>query len=360
MTPRQPKYQQIFDILKADILANKYFPRQRLPSEAAFMEQFGASRITVVRALKELQHEGLIERRAGSGTYVIEAQQKSTSLIFGLLIPNLSETEIFGPICQSIADSLQTRKHGLLWGNMKASDQATQSLKICEHYINQKVAGVFFAPLELSPHNDEINREVVKILGTALIPIVLLDRCFLPYPQRSSYDLVSVDHRRAGYQITKHLIDLGCQKIAFVAHANSASTIEARLAGYQEALLKAGHKLVPELIQRLSNDRLDEIGLLMQQGKPDAVVCANDRTAGQVMRKLLELGYKIPQDVQIIGIDDVQYANLLPVPLTTAHQPCEDLGIVAVSAMMERIALPAMSAREILLSSHIVIRESSR
>jgi DNA-binding LacI/PurR family transcriptional regulator len=96
----------------------------------------------------------------------------------------------------------------------------------------------------------------------------------------------------------------------------------------------------------------------MDRLKSEAIVCANDRTAGQVMHSLIELNYQIPKDVRIVGIDDVQYASLLPVPLTTVHQPCREIGMAAVAAMLERIALPNMPAHDILLDCKLVVRSS--
>src|ERR1700741_4125406 len=99
--PRQasqsPKYQQILERIKEDILTGRYKEGEKLPSEAALVRKFATSRITVGRALRELRQVGLIERRAGSGTYV-GAQSDDGGLLFGLLIPNFSDTEIFAPI----------------------------------------------------------------------------------------------------------------------------------------------------------------------------------------------------------------------------------------------------------------------
>ena len=360
MVRDRPKYQQLFDAIEQGIRSGRYSPGEKLPSEAALEAEFATSRITVVRALRELQQRGLVQRRAGSGTYVANGASPSPSLLFGLFIPNLGETEIFGPICQSIAEILQSRKHALLWGNMTPAAQAkeTQSLELCEQYIATRVAGVFFAPLEWTPQDDRINRMVVSALEQAKIPIVLLDRCFMPYPKRSNHDLVSVDHRQAGYLVTEHLLSLGCRRIAFVAFAYSASTVEARVAGYQEALIRAGRPVEDSLVYRLSSDDASEIAQLMERLKPDGIACANDWTAGQVMHCLISLGYRIPQDVRIVGIDDVQYAKLLPVPLTTVHQPCREIGLAAAAAMMNRVEMPQMPARDILLNCRLVVRES--
>src|SRR5260370_36922746 len=88
------KYQRIYEELHAAIRAGAYRDGNRMPSEAELVKQFGASRLTVARALKELQLAGLVSRRAGSGTYV-QAAEGSKSHVFGLLIPDLGATEIF-------------------------------------------------------------------------------------------------------------------------------------------------------------------------------------------------------------------------------------------------------------------------
>jgi DNA-binding LacI/PurR family transcriptional regulator len=96
----------------------------------------------------------------------------------------------------------------------------------------------------------------------------------------------------------------------------------------------------------------------LKESKIDAFLCANDHTAAQLMQSLLGLGVRIPDDVRIAGVDDVKYAGLLPVPLTTFRQPCMDIGAVAVAAMKERIGNPQLAGRSILLSGQIVVRKS--
>ncbi len=347
-------------MIKEDILSGRYKPGEKLLSEGHLVDEFGASRITIIRALRELQQRGLVQRRAGSGTYVADGAAAGASLLFGLLIPNLGETEIFGPICQGMAESSQRRKHALLWGDTTASAEGKeiQTLDLCRQYVAKKVAGVFFAPLERTPQNDRINQAAVAVLEEAAIPIVLLDRSFLPYPSGSPYDLVAIDHRRAGFMAAEHLLKLGCRRIAFVGYTHSASTVDARIAGYREALFVWGVPLEPSMVWRLTGDGVTDLARAVKKLKPEAIVCANDRTAGQVMHTLIELGYRIPDDVRIVGIDDVQYASLLPVPLTTVHQPCREIGEAAVAAMLERIAAPETPRRDILLDCRLVLRES--
>ncbi len=97
----------------------------------------------------------------------------------------------------------------------------------------------------------------------------------------------------------------------------------------------------------------------LAQHRIDAFLCANDLTAAKLMRSLLSLGVRIPDEVRVAGIDDVKYAGLLPVPLTTYHQPCLEIGQVAMAAMRERISHPTLAARSILLDGTLMVRASS-
>src|SRR5579864_7304628 len=148
-TRPEPKYQKILERLGRDILIGHYEPGQKLPSEAALVKRFGVSRITVGRALRELQQQGLIDRVAGSGTYVRNiARHPREGLLFGLIIPNLGETEIFEPICQAIAASPDAPGHALLWAHAdsRTASKEEQAVQLCRQCIARAVSGVFFAP----------------------------------------------------------------------------------------------------------------------------------------------------------------------------------------------------------------------
>ena len=354
-----PRYRQVLEKISHDIRSGRFQPGQRLPSEAALVQQFGTSRITIGRALRELKERGIVDRVAGSGTFVPSGSRAGDGLLFGLLIPDLGETEIFGPICQGMAGAPQTTPHALLWGQTDRATREQQALHLCHQYIARKVSGVFFAPLERTPAKDEVNRQISALLTKARIPIVLLDRCFLPYPRRSRHDLVGIDNRRAAYLATEHLLDAGARRVAFLGLPGAAPTVDARIAGYREALLAYGAPLEPDLLQRPESLAGPTVRRIMAAARADAFVCANDHTAGQLMQTLQQLSYRVPKDVRIVGMDDVEYASLLPVPLTTIHQPCREIGEAAITAMLERIARPAMLTRDILLDAKLVVRKSA-
>src|SRR5262249_29428799 len=176
--------------------------------------------------------------KAGSGTYVRGKRTEATALSFGLLIPDLGETAIFEPICQGMMASRLARQHALVWGSQTGGGGAKEerAWDLCRQYIERGVSGVFFAPLELTEAKDEVNLRMARALDEARIPVVLLDRTVLPYPQRGHHDLVGIDNRRAGYVITEHLLRLGARRIAFVAVPNAAATADAGEGGYRDAL----------------------------------------------------------------------------------------------------------------------------
>jgi GntR family transcriptional regulator, arabinose operon transcriptional repressor len=354
-----PKHRQVYAALRRQIQSGRWKPGDRLPSEAELVQTFDASRITVGRAVRDLQSAGLVARRPGSGTYVT-AQQTASALSFGLLIPDLGETEIFEPICQGMMASPRAREHALVWGSVNGSggSKADRAWELCRQYIDRRVSGVFFAPVELTPDKDDVNDRIARALEQAGIPIVLLDRTVLPYPERGQHDLVGVDNRRAGFTITAHLLRLGCRRIGFVALPNAAATVDAREAGYREALYTWDAPVERGLVHRIDPDDDAAVRSMMEACRLDAIVCANDRTAGRIMHTLLRLGYAIPRDVRLVGIDDVEYAGLLPVPLTTLRQPTHEIGDAALTAMLERVRRPDLAPRDILLHCDLIVRAS--
>jgi GntR family transcriptional regulator, arabinose operon transcriptional repressor len=358
MQERSPKYQIIRQSLSDAIASGEYQPGHRLPSESELVKTFAASRPTVIKALRELQLSGVIERRAGSGSYV-RADAAARGYTFGLLIPELGRTEIFEPICRGMAEAQHGGHHVLLWGS-SFGDEANieqQASQACRQLIAKKVSGVFFAPLELTPRKDAINRSVAELLDKAAIPVVLLDRDLVSYPERSQYDLVGIDNRRAGYVVTKHLINGGCRRIVFLGRPGSAPTVDARIAGYKRAIAESKLSSGPHIL-RMDPENQTEVKKVMTRLRPEAFVCANDFTAAHLLKTLTDLKIDVPGDVRMVGIDDVKYASLLSVPLTTIHQPCASIGAIAIGAMLDRLRDPNLPARDILLNFHLVVRES--
>ena len=355
---KRTKYLDIIESLRADIGSGRYLSGARLPSEAELVRKFNVSRMTVVKAIQHLQQEGLLVRRPGSGTYTA-ATSTEEGKVFGLLIPDLGKTEIFEPICRGMMRSPSIRSHSLSWGHaLSNSEHKEEAEQLCRRYIEQSVAGVFFAPLEFSANREGVNRRILRALEKANIPIVLLDRDIVSYPARSAHDLVGLDNRRAGYVVTEHLIRQGGSRIAFFARKNSAETVEDRIVGYREALYCHNLKSTKEFVIRGDASDKSFVEAALRGTRIDSIMCANDRTAASLMQSLIALGVRIPEDIRIAGVDDVTYASLLPIPLTTFHQPCPEIGAAAMSAMLERVSNPHLPTRSILLDGKLIVRRS--
>jgi GntR family transcriptional regulator of arabinose operon len=353
-----PKYQQILVELRRTIANGQSKTGDRLPSETDLGKTFGVSRLTVQRALKELQIEGLVARRAGSGTYVLPRKQ-SHGHLFGLLIPGLGESEIFEPMCQGMAKAGRSGGHALLWGHATHSvleDKEFLAHQLCDDYIARRVSGVFFAPLEGFANKDAVNLSITQRLSDAGIAVVLLDRCIYAWPNRSPFDLIGIDNRRGGHVVTRHMLGQGALHPVFLTRPNSAPTVDQRYAGFVEAVRAQG--LCPGEIIRGNPADKAFVQKIMESREPDAFVCANDVTAANLMQTLETLGLAVPADIRISGFDDVRYANLLRVPLTTLRQPCQELGETAIQAMLSRLAHRTLPARDILLDCKLVVRKS--
>jgi len=356
------KHQQLFEMLQHQILQGKFAHNRRLPSEAELALRYQVSRPTAARALKDLQALGIITRRAGSGSYLAmptQPQPVVRSKTFGLLVPGLGKTEILDPICNEITRFAQSLECTVLWGDA-AQPIATgaDALELCEQYIQRGVDGIFFAPMETVPDRALWNQRVADALMNAGIPLVLLDRDLREFPERSEFDLIGIDNFRAGVIVTQHLLNAGSRRLCFLAQPEYPSTTDLRLAGCREAATRKGSGVTVSTAFINPEDRT-AIQRLLQQQPADAILCANDKTAALLLRSLNQLGVHTPSSVRIAGFDDVHYATLLAVPLTTIRQPCREIGRAATLALIERTRDPGIPGREILLPFELIIRQSS-
>jgi DNA-binding LacI/PurR family transcriptional regulator len=155
------------------------------------------------------------------------------------------------------------------------------------------------------------------------------------------------------------MLQCGCRRILFFARPNSAPTVKQRILGYREALRAYSNSYADEPIEYCDPGDLTRIRTILSHRRPDAIICANDFTAAKLMSALNALGVSIPSQVKIAGMDDVKYASLLQVPLTTVHQPCSEIGITALRAMLDRVAHPEAPARDFWVNFHLVVRNST-
>jgi LacI family transcriptional regulator len=369
-----PKYQQIAAELRQKILSGEYRVGQRLPSEVSLVSRYGVSRPTAARAYQELVSVGLIERRANAGAFVLEqlpAAGRRREL--GLLIPQWRTTEIFEMICGQLASLARVRDTGLIWSNpagepapmmTTAADnphlaELAHAERLCEEFIEKKVSGVFFAPLEYSVEQKATCRRIAERLRQAAIPVVLIDREIEDFPLNSGFDVAGMDNIAAGFLMAKHLLKLGCKRIVFVTRPLSAPTVSGRIAGVREALARKGLGTADaDLVLEGDANDMDFVRTRILKRKFEACICANDRTAAQLLQTLLKLNIRVPHDMRVVGFDNAKYATLVAVPLTTIHQPCDEIASLAFDAMMRRLANPLAPAGVFHAVPRLIVRES--
>ena len=364
MMKEPPMHQKIASELLTEILAGKHDSAHRLPSETQLVKRFNVSRPTVARALSELKTKGILERRAGSGTYLCKDRDPIPAVRqLGMIVPGLGAVEIFDVICGELASLARVNDLGMHWGcNLRPRANASMSIEeadeVCARYIATGVSGVFFAPFEHTADNEAANRRITERLSHAGIPVVLLDRDIRPFPQRSNFDLVGIDNFAAGYLLAEHLIKLGVRRLVFVTRPFSAATVDARKAGVCAAMFAHGISISNDFFHEGDPGDIKFVRRLMARNSHDAVICCNDHTAAQLLQTLVRLDIKTPQNLRVVGFDDVRFATLFSVPLTTIQQPCRDIALTAFNVMRERIADPTMPVRSLFLTPRLVVRES--
>jgi LacI family transcriptional regulator len=363
------KHSAISRQLATEIIAGKFRLTGRLPSEAQFVKRFGVSRPTVGRALKDLQDQGLIERRQGSGTYVrtetARGGHDAHSAIpqLGMIVPNLRHTEIFESIFGELASLARVNDYGI-WGGASPSPLSEAKMTVeeaealCSRFIEHRVTGVFFVPFEHQADREAANRRIAERLRQAGIPVVLLDRDIGAFPNRSAYDLVGIDNFAGGYLLAEHLIKLGARRLAYVMRPLTASTVDARIAGARSAMLAYGLNAPQPFVYSGDPTDLKFVRSFAQSRQLDAVLCTSDHLAAQLLQSLTRLSVRVPQDLRLVGFDDVRFASLLTIPLTTMEQPCRDVAITAFNALCERIKNPTLPPRSLMLTPRIVVRET--
>ena len=358
------RFRDIARQLREELSSGRYGLEGRMPSEAQLVRRFGVSRPTVARALGILANEGLVERRAGSGTFARKATHAGIShKLLALLIPGLGNTEIFQLIGGEIASLARMHDYGLVWGGSEPPPTdpeagLRQTEQLCRQFIERRVSGVFFAPYELVKDKEEANRSMAVMLREAGITVVLLDRDLTPFPARSDFDLVGINNISGGYLLAEHLLKLGCTRIHYVARPLSAPTVDARIAGVREALSRWNIPPEPGWLHIGDFEDRNFVRRLVGPARPEAYICANDHTAALLLGVLRKNNIRVPEDIRVVGFDDVKFATLVSPSLTTIQQPCREIAMTAFRAMLDRQADATLPACHLSLSPRLVIRDS--
>ncbi len=315
-------------------------------SEHEAAARYKISRRSARTAIEHLIAKGLLVRHPGKGTFVSTPVPGNGSLpalcTFTVILPDLSDVFLL-TVCEGIqkaatgcnCDLIIKTSHGDV-------ERENQNIRYC---LQRNEAGVI-----IFPNYGRGNLESLLKLKEAGIPFVLIDRKF--YDMETNF--VGVDNVAGGYMACEYLIKTGCRRIAHLYGTNGSANNE-RLDGYRRALSDYGLPGSEKLIRRFSdlslsiggrNSRFEpdmEAGyenmkyFLAQKKLPDGVFAGNDYQALGAIRAIREAGLHIPEDISIVGFDELRFNRFLEYPLTTIRQPQMELGSTALEILVQAV-----------------------
>lgn len=361
MNTLMPKHAHLRSVLSSLIQDGTWANGQKLPSEAQLSSKYGVSRTTIIRALRDMEQDGLVTRRQGAGTFV--SNNRNGQQTIGILIPGLATDDIFLSIQRHIFRQSSRFNWQVLTGEVLLpgdTDAAGHAPVVAAKKLVQSgVCGVIMVPHHVDGQSDKCNESMLNVFLNAKLPVVLLDRDFREAPHRSAYDLVSLDNSRAGFELGCHFLERGRRQLVYFGNPHAYPSTHARISGIRKALALQNLSLPDERIVDASEEGFSAIVKNVEEGAVDGVVCNSDHDAALFMRRCLEAGLTIPDQVSIAGFDNQPVARLLTVPLTTVAQPVQGLAIRAISTLQDRIAFPNISQATIRIKGELIVRSST-
>lgn len=273
--------------------------------------------------------------------------------IVGMVVPS-----ILNPFFTSLVDAIEAALHDsgrqLLLCDAR-QDPALEAAHL-RALVGRNVDGIVVNPCDSSASISAVAR------AAGLVPLVQLDR-WVDVP---GTDWVGMDDHRALRLVLEHLHASGARTVAFLtSELTNSSTVE-RVRGFRENAATLGMSVVPDGVGlgdfSVESGRIAAEALLARRDRPDAIVCADDLIAIGVLRACRDLGVVVPDDVQVTGIDDIEFGRYVSPTLTTLSQPTDRMAAEAVRLLSERAGLDG-AAREgtrLALSPRLIIRETTR
>ena len=235
---------------------------------------------------------------------------------------------------------------------LNSEEDSEEEVRAVTTALSRNVDGVFLCPTQRS-------MDGVKLLERNGAPCVLIGRCF----QDDELDSVVFDDLNGGRLAARHLLSLGHRDVLFLAGPECVSSARERREGFMAEMREAGVECNPSRIYEVPITAVatDRIEATLREAKGYTAVCAfSDYVAWQVLYALSARGVRVPEDVSVIGFDDVQSEIHLPVLLTTVGGDKRALGERAVELLMRRIAEPDAPARQVRLETYLVERDTPR
>jgi len=305
----------------------------------------GVSNETRIR-IKEIMDE------YGYQPYQFIKRERSNTKTIGLVIPDITNP-FFPAIVKAVENFVSKHGYTVILCNTDSSQEKEQAC--ISTLIANNVDGVI-----LTTTLDEQNRAQYNLKKYG-VPCILLDRRAINTDFSGG---IFVDNEYAFYQATELLIRHGNDKIAFIMGPKRLSTSVERLAGYTRAIEQFGLKIDPNLI--LHGDFSYEGGrqavfqLIEQEIPFNAVLASNDIMAIGALKTLRDMKINVPETVEVIGFDNIQFSGLVDPPLTTFEQPIYDMGTKAAQALLTLIRKKPLNETSIRVEAKLVIRQTTR
>jgi LacI family transcriptional regulator len=301
-----------------------------------------ATRARVEEAIGEL---GFV--RNGSAATLRAGRSRTVGLVV-LDVGNPFFTELARGVEEAVSD----RDHAvILCDSAESVDKEGRNLRVL---AEQRVRGVLITPV------DEQMRLLERLRARG-VAVVLLD---YPAPGADQCS-VAVDDEKGGELAAAHLIDGGAATITYVSGPMSIRQCADRRRGARRALRAAGRpaRELAEVVVPEMNARNGAVAAqrILDGDRPDAIFCANDLLALGVLRTLLQAGLRVPDDIALIGYDDIEFTAASAVPLSSVRQPTRQLGRIATELLLEECDSPADHAhQQVLFQPELIARESTR
>jgi DNA-binding LacI/PurR family transcriptional regulator len=279
---------------------------------------------------------------------VARGLKKRVSHTIGLIVPDISNP-FFPAIARGIEDVASRAGMAVLLCN--TYEDLTKERAYLSLMNTRMVDGLIFATVGA-------NTAHLRMLRRRGVPVLLIARA----PEGVGIDAVMVDNRRGAREATEHLIRLGHRHIAFIGGPASLPVEGEREAGYREALDAAGIPVSPRLIREggfRTEGGVQAVRALLESGERfSAVFAANDLMAIGAMEELHRQSRRIPDDVAVVGFDDITFASLGEPRLTTVAQPKYRMGCLAMERLLELLAGGDRRPQRLILEPKLVVRDS--
>jgi DNA-binding LacI/PurR family transcriptional regulator len=344
--------------LRDEIAQGVYGVGRPLPSERELSLSHGLSRTTVRRAIQQLVDEGVVYRLPGSGTFVGQPPRPSSArpephATIGLILPSLANP-YFGELAAAIEHACVQSGYQLLLGQSSLlGDMAAPYLT--RYVDNEAVRGVITIGTE-----DDVTLDGYRRLAQAGKPYLFVVR----HAERLNADSVATDHVGGARDIMRHLLQHGHRRIAYIGVAGPPA--HRHFQGYREALHDAGIAEDLALNVRVNAGNLEGIGergvaqLLADNIRFTAIFAQIDPVAIGAMRALRAQGVRVPEDVSVVGFDNIPSAAHVDPPLSSVDHTVGEIGRLAVLLLHDRISGRYDGpARRVIIQPQLVLRASS-